>query len=163
MHTQDATHDDGGARDKRPPSLGLGRIIIALFWVLGVWIFATAIIDLCHGQGKPWGPQLVALLAGVDYLVAATALTHNGRRMRMVGWVSIALSIAVPIGLWVASLGLDELNSARSAWTGMGVDFYYIPLVVSLIGIVWMWRSNPRRIVSLAEQVERSGPPWKAS
>ena len=163
MHTQDATHDDGGARDKRPPSLGLGRIIIALFWVLGVWIFATAIVDLFHGQGKPWGPQLVALLAGVDYLVAATALTHNGRRMRMVGWVSIALSIAVPIVLWVASLGLDELNSARSAWTGMGVDFYYIPLVVSLIGIVGMWRSNPRRIVSLAEQVERSGPPWKAS
>ena len=81
----------------------------------------------------------------------------------MVGWVSIALSIAVPIVLWVASLGLDELNSARSAWTGMGVDFYYIPLVVSLIGIVWMWRSNPRRIVSLAEQVERSSPPWKAS
>ena len=153
MHTQDATHDDGGARDKRPPSLGLGRIIIALFWVLGVWIFATAIVDLFHGQGKHWGPQLVALLAGVDYLVAATALTHNGRRMRMVGWVSIALSIAVPIVLWVASLGLDELNSARSAWPGMGVDFYYIPLVVSLIGIVWMWRSNPRRIVSLAEQV----------
>ena len=163
MCTHNATHDDGGARDKRPPSLGLGRIIIALFWVLGVWIFATAIVDLFHGQGKPWGPQLVALLAGVDYLVAATALTHNGRRMRMVGWVSIALSIAVPIVLWVASLGLDELNSARSAWTGMGVDFYYIPLVVSLIGIVWMWRSNPRRIVSLAEQVERSGPPWKAS
>lgn len=163
MHTQDATHDDGGARDKRPPSLGLGRIIIALFWVLGVWIFATAIVDLFHGQGKPWGPQLVALLAGIDYLVAATALTHNGRRMRMVGWVSIALSIAVPIVLWVASLGLDELNSARSAWTAMGADFYYLPLVVSLIGIVWMWRSNPRRIVSLAEQVERSGPPWKAS
>ena len=122
MHTQDATHDNGGARDKRPPSLGLGRIIIALFWVLGVWIFATAIIDLFHGQGKPWGPQLVALLAGID-----------------------------------------ELNSARSAWTAMGADFYYLPLVVSLIGIVWMWRSNPRRIVSLAEQVERSGPPWKAS
>ena len=161
MHTQDATHDDGGARDKRPPSLGLGRIIIAPFCVLGVWIFATAIVDLFHGQGKPWGPQLVALLAGVDYLVAATALTHNGRRMRMVGWVSIALSIAVPIVLWVASLGLDELNSARSAWTGMGVDFYYIPLVVSLVGIVWMWRSNPRRIVSLAEQVERPSPPWK--
>jgi hypothetical protein len=163
VHTQDATHDNGGARDKRPPSLGLGRIIIALFWVLGVWIFATAIIDLFHGQGKPWGPQLVALLAGIDYLVAATALTHNGKRMRMVGWVSISLSIGIPLVLWVASLGLDELNSARSAWTAMGADFYYLPLVVSLIGIVWMWRSNPRRIVALAEQVERSGPPWKAS
>ncbi len=61
----------GGARDQRPPSLGLGRIIIALFWLLGAWIFVTAIVDLFHGQGQPWGPQIVALLAGVDYLVAA--------------------------------------------------------------------------------------------
>lgn len=161
MHRQEATND--AARDQRPPSLGLGRIIIALFWMLGLWIFATAIVDLFHGQDKPWGPQLVALLAGIDYLVAAIALTHNGRRMRMVGWAAITLSIAVPFVLWVASLGLEELNSARSAWTGMGSDFYYLPLVVSLIGIVWMWRSNPRRIVSLAEQVERSGSPWKRS
>ena len=83
--------------------------------------------------------------------------------MRQVGWVTIGLSIAVPIVLWVASLGLEELNSARSAWTGMGVDFYYLPLLVSLIGVVWMWRSNPRRIVSLAEQVERQSPLWKSN
>ncbi len=163
MHEQDTTHDGGGAHDRRPPSLGLGRIIIALFWLFGAWIFVTAIVDLFHGQGKPWGPQIVALLAGVDYLVAAVALTHNGRRMRQVGWVTIGLSIAVPIVLWVASLGLEELNSARSAWTGMGVDFYYLPLLVSLIGVVWMWRSNPRRIVSLAEQVERQSPLWKSN
>ena len=131
MHEQDTTHDGGGARDRRPPSLGLGRIIIALFWLFGAWIFVTAIVDLFHGQGKPW--------------------------------VTIGLSIAVPIVLWVASLGLEELNSARSAWTGMGVDFYYLPLLVSLIGVVWMWRSNPRRIVSLAEQVERQSPLWKSN
>ena len=48
-------------------------------------------------MGQPWGPRIVALLAGIDYLIAATALTHNGRRMRMVGWVTISLSIAIPI------------------------------------------------------------------
>lgn len=155
-------NEGDGARDQRPPSLGLGRIIIALFWLLGVWIVAMAIVDLFHAQGLPWGPRLVALLAGVDYVVAAIALTHNGRRMRLVGWSAIALSIAAPLVLWVASLGLDELNTARSAWTGLGADFYYLPLALSVVGIIWMWRSNPRRIVSLAEQVERPGSPWKA-
>ncbi len=162
VHGHDATNEAVGVRDQRPPSLGLGRIIIALFWVLGAWIFVTAILDLFHAQGQPWGPRIVALLAGVDYLIAATALTHNGRRMRLVGWATITLSIAIPVILWVASLGLDELNSARSAWTGFGVDFYYAPLIVSVIGLVWMWRSNPRRIVSLAEQVERPSAPWRA-
>ena len=69
---------------------------------------------------------------------------------------------AAPLVLWVASLGLDELNTARSAWTGLGADFYYLPLALSVVGIIWMWRSNPRRIVSLAEQVERPNSPWKA-
>ena len=119
MHGQDTTNEAVGARDQRPPSLGLGRIIIAMFWLLGAWILVMAIIDLFHAQGQPWGPRIVALLAGIDYLIAATALTHNGRRMRVVGWVTIALSIAIPVILWVASLGLDELNSARSAWTGL--------------------------------------------
>ena len=162
MHGHDTSNEAVGARDQRPPSLGLGRIIIALFWLLGAWILVTAILDLFHAQGQPWGPRIVALLAGIDYLIAATALTHNGRRMRLVGWVTISLSIAIPIILWVASLGLDELNSARSAWTGFGVDFYYLPLIVSIIGLIWMWRSNPRRIVSLAEQVERPSVPWRA-
>lgn len=114
MHGHETTNEAVGARDQRPPSLGLGRIIIALFWLLGAWILVTAILDLFHAQGQPWGPRIVALLAGIDYLIAATALTHNGRRMRMVGWVTISLSIAIPIILWVASLGLDELNSALS-------------------------------------------------
>ena len=122
MYGHDTTNEAVGARDQRPPSLGLGRIIIAMFWLLGAWIFVMAIIDLFHAQGQPWGPII----------------------------------------LWVASLGLDELNSARSAWTGLGADFSYLPLVVSIIGLIWMWRSNPRRIVSLAEQVERPSAPWRA-
>lgn len=162
VHGHDTTNEAAGAGDQRPPSLGLGRIIIAMFWLLGAWILVMAILDLFQAQGQAWGPRIVALLAGIDYLVAATALTHNGRRMRLVGWVTISLSIAIPIILWVASLGLDELNSARSAWTGFGADFFYLPLVVSIIGLIWMWRSNPRRIVSLAEQVERPSVPWKA-
>ena len=69
------TNEPVGARDQRPPSLGLGRIIIALFWLLGAWILVTAILDLFHAQGQPWGPRIVALLAGIDYLIAATSAT----------------------------------------------------------------------------------------
>lgn len=142
--------------DTRPPALGLGRIVMVFFWAVGIWASATAIVDLFHHHDdSPWGPQIVALVAGIVYLAAAVGLTHNGRRMRILGWACIGLSIVVPIVLWIAGLGIPELTRARSAWTGLGIDFYYIPLIVSLIGLVWMWVSNPRRIVELAEQVER--------
>ena len=107
VHGHDTTNEAVGARDQRPPSLGLGRIIIALFWLLGAWILVTAILDLFHAQGQPWGPRIVALLAGIDYLIAATALTHNGRRMRLVGWVTISLFrlfCGSPRSAWMSSI-----------------------------------------------------------
>jgi hypothetical protein len=44
-----------------------------------------------------------------------------------------------------------------NAWNAFGADFAYLPLVVAAIGAIWMWLSNPRRIVEIAEQVERPG------
>lgn len=141
--------------DDRPPSLGLGRIVMALFWAVGLWITVVAIIDLFNHEDGPWGPSIVALLAGVVYLLAALGLTHNGRRMRILGWTCIGMSIGAPLVLGVAGLGLPELSAARSAWTECGRDFHFFPLLISIIGVVWMWMSNPRRIVEIAEQVER--------
>ncbi len=151
----DPMGEPSGVVDDRPPALGLGRIVMALFWALGAWTTIQAVVDLFGHRDGPWGPEIVALLAGLVYLLAAAGLTHNGRRMRMIGWASIGTSIGAPLVLWLAGFGLPELSAARSAWTRLGVDFYYLPLVVSLIGAVWMWMSNPRRIVELAEQVER--------
>lgn len=147
--------DRGAVVDDRPRALGLGRIVMALFWALGAWTSVVAVVDLFHHRSGPWGPEILALVAGMVYLVAAAALTHNGRRMRIVGWSCIGATIAAPILFAVAGLGLPELSAARSAWTGLGADFRFVPLVVSAIGVVWMWMSNPRRIVELAEQVER--------
>ena len=133
----DQPDSPGSHGDQRPPSFGLGRIVIALFWLLGAWILVVAVVDLFHHNAdEPWGPPILAVLAGAVYLAAATALTHNGRRMRIVGWTSIGVTIAAPLVLWVAGLGVPELNGPRSAWTGLGSDFYYAPLAVSLIGLV---------------------------
>ena len=44
-----------------------------------------------------------------------------------------------------------------NAWNAFGADFAYLSLVVAAIGAIWMWVSNPRRIVEIAEQVERPG------
>lgn len=128
---------------------------MALFWALGAWLTVVAVIDLFEHEDGPWGPSIVALLAGIVYLLAALGLTHNGRRMRILGWACIGTSLGAPLVLGLAGLGLPELSAARSAWTGFGEDFHFLPLLVSLIGVVWMWMSNPRRIVEIAEQVER--------
>ncbi|MDC4233369.1 hypothetical protein M3T53_06550 [Actinomyces sp. B33] len=145
----------GGVVDDRPRALGLGRLVMAVYWLFGAWTAATAVVDILDHESEPWGPSILALVAGCVYLVAAAALTHNGRRMRLVGWSAIGTTLVAPVILWILGLGLPEVRAARSAWTGLGEDYYFLPLAVSAIGLVWMWWSNPRRIVELAEQVDR--------
>lgn len=152
----DVSGNGKSVKDGRPRALGLGRLVMAMFWVLGAWVLATAIVDLFHHQNTlPWGPQIVALIAGIVYFVGAAGLTHNGRRMRIIAGYSIGISIAAPIIIGIAGFDVPDLIVARSAWNRWGADFYYLPLIISMIGTGWMWRSNPRRIVELAERVER--------
>ena len=51
----DQPDSPGSHGDQRPPSFGLGRIVIALFWLLGAWILVVAVVDLFHHNAdEPW-------------------------------------------------------------------------------------------------------------
>ena len=145
----------GGVVDDRPRALGPGRLVMAAFWGIGIWTSSVAVVDLLDHREASWWPHLCALLAGIIYLLAAIALTHNGRRMRILGWACIGTTIMVPILVSISGIGRAYPNGPRTLWAAFGSDFFYLPLLVSVIGAAWMWYSNPRRIVEIAEQVER--------
>ena len=67
----------------------------------------------------------------------------------------IALCFIGPLAYGVAGASLSSIRLMPNAWNTFGADFAYLPLVVASIGAIWMWVSNPRRIVEIAEQVER--------
>lgn len=136
--------------DDRRAARGWGRIIPALFWVAGAGTVAVAIWQLFAATTEPFGPRLATLFAGVVYVLAAVGLTHNGRRMRVVAWSCISVSLAGPLieGL----LGLDlPSGTVWSPWANFGSQVWFLSLLLPLIGLVWMWWSNPRRIVELAD------------
>lgn len=141
--------------DTRGPSLGLGRLVMAAFWLFGAWVTTNAVIDALHWDSGPIGPVVVALVAGIVYLVAALALTHNGRRMRRLGWAAVAVEALGPVLVGLLGMGVPALSDPRSPWGAFGADYWYIPLVLPVIGLVWLWWSNPRRIVELSEQVDK--------
>jgi MFS family permease len=143
--------------DTRGPSLGLGRIVLVVYWLFGAWTTVCAVLDLLHVGSGPLGPALVALVAGLVYLVAAVALTHNGKRMRVVGWTAVIIETVGPVIVGLLGVGIPDLTRTRSAWGGFGADYWYLPLVIAVVGLVWLWASNPRRIVERAEQIDRPG------
>lgn len=143
-------------RDTRPPARGGGRLVMVLFWAFGLWVVIDALLNLfSRPSDGAIGPLLGTFVAGVIQVTAAIGITHNGRRMRMIAWVATVVACAGPLIVGIVGWGIPEVTAYRSAWGAFGQDYWYLPVVVNAIGLVWLWVSNPRRIVEIAEQVER--------
>ena len=114
-------------KDDRRTAYGWGRLMVVLYAVLAL---------------------VMEWLAVVVYAVIAVAVAHNGRRMRILGGVALVIAtIQCLVGF--------AFNEATygAAWAGGGAALSYVPLVSCLLGAVWMWASNPRRIVQNAERI----------
>ena len=140
--------------DDRKPAYGWGRLVIAAFWAAGIAATGVALWKLLSEPGWPVGSRLVALLAGLLYLGAAIGLTHNGRRMRNVAWVCLSLSLGGPLIQGLLWLG-EPPSPVWSPWARFGEQVWFTSLVLPVVGLVWMWWSNPRRIVEIAEGISR--------
>lgn len=141
--------------DDRGVARGWGRLVFILFWVAGVLTVGVGVWKLVMATSQPIGERLVTLLAGLLYVAAAVGLTHNGRRMRVVAWGSIAVSFAGPIILGLMGIGEPLYADVWSPWADFGRQVWYTSLVIPVIGVVWLWWSNPRRIVEISEGMDR--------
>ncbi len=141
--------------DNRGAALGLGRLVYILFWAAGILTVGVAIWKLLMEPTQPVGARLVSLFAGLVYVAAAVGLTHNGRRMRMVAWSSITVSLAGPIIVGLLGVGEPQNDGVWSPWADFGSQVWYVSLVIPVIGFIWLWWSNPRRIVEISEGIDR--------
>lgn len=155
VHDGQSEAEDTALKDTRGEALGLGRLVISAFWVMGVLTVLIAVWDLFSGHDLPLGPRLTTLFAGIVYLAAAVGLTHNGRRMRMLAWTCISVALAGPIIVGLLGVGSTPMVGAWSPWANFGAQAWFVPLGLPVIGFVWLWWSNPRRIVEIAEGIER--------
>ena len=104
----EAVHEQ--SQDNRPPARGSGRLVIALYWIFSVTVTLRALADSYYLREIPLWARSIAVLIGAFYVVAAISLTHNGRRMRILGWCMITLCLIGPLACGVAGASLSSMS-----------------------------------------------------
>lgn len=131
--------------DDRPRSLGPGRLVVAVYAVFALAASARATVQLVRDAGEaPLAYGLSAFAAAV-YVVATLALAHNGARSRVVAWVTCSVELAGVLVVGAASLVLPELFPRATVWSGFGVGYGFVPLVLPVLGLLYLERSRPGR------------------
>lgn len=138
--------EDGQVEDTRRPAYGPGRVLIFVYGVFAVSATARASVQLIRDASAAPVAYSLSALSALVYIVATVAMAHNGRRMRRIAWVAVTFELVGVITVGLLSLTHPELFQHASVWSTFGAGYGYVPAVLPILGMFWMWRSSPARI-----------------
>lgn len=134
---------------------GPGRVLVAVYGVLAVAATARSGVQVARDLSQAPVAYSLSALAAVVYLVATVALARGGTgHWRAVAWVAVTVELVGVLVVGALSVAVPRLFPDATVWSGFGAGYGYVPLVLPVLGLVWLWRTRP------AEQPpSRPGPP----
>jgi hypothetical protein len=129
------------ARGTRTGS-GPGRLLVAVYAVLALSATARALVQLLTKGDEAPVAYALSLLAGIVYVVATVALARSGSRARQVAWLTIGTELAGVLVVGALSLADLALFPDDTVWSRFGQGYGFVPLVLPVLGLLWLWRSG---------------------
>ena len=120
----------------KPKSLGVGRLLIAVYAIFAVSSLARASYQLTTKfQDAPVAYSLSAG-AAVIYIVATIALAKG--TLQKLAIFAIAFELLGVITVGILSYTHPELFAHPSVWSKFGQGYGYVPFVLPILGLLWL-------------------------
>jgi hypothetical protein len=87
----------------------------------------------------------LSLASALVYILATVSLSKAGKSWRQVALVSVIFELVGVLAVGALSFSAPELFEHDSVWSGFGSGYGYIPLVLPILGLLWM-RTTHREI-----------------
>ncbi len=145
------------ATDRRAAARGWGRLVIAAMWVFSLIVSWYALYTFFTHWSEAVAIRTLGIMAAASYILIAVSMTHNGRRMRIVGWSAWAANTTALMTVSVLTASIPDAWpnwASLDVWLAAGRAYGYTPIVVAIAVPIWLWWSNPRRIVELSERYD---------
>jgi hypothetical protein len=117
---------------------GQQRVLVAVYALFAIAAGARSAVQIAGGWHEaPLAYGLSALAAAV-YLVAALAFANPGAVGDRVALAAVLFELAgvLVVGTW--SLVAPERFPEATVWSGYGVGYGFVPLVLPLAGLAWI-------------------------
>ncbi|MBC7291917.1 MAG: hypothetical protein H5T83_11375 [Actinotalea sp.] len=121
---------------------GPGRALVALYGVLAIAATSRSGVQILRDfDAAPLAYSLSAAAALV-YVVATVALARGARR---VAWVAVCFEAVGVLVVGTLSLVRPELFPDATVWSGFGIGYGFVPLVLPALGLWWLVRTRDGR------------------
>ena len=118
---------------------GFGRILVFVYGVFALAATARALVQLATDASKAPVAYGLSLFSGIVYIVATWALATDRRRVAT-ATIAVELTGVLVIGTLSRPSDIDK----ASVWSDYGNGYGFVPLVLPMIGLWWLWRTGRR-------------------
>ena len=123
-------------------SLGVGRLLIAVYGIFALSASARALFQIATKFDEAPLAYSLSALSAIVYLFAALALAKPGRVWHKRATAAVWFELVGVIGVGSLSLISPELFDHPSVWSGFGVGYAFIPLILPVLGLIWLRRQS---------------------
>lgn len=138
--------------ERRSTREGPGRLLVAVYGVFAISATARAGYQVVSKLDEAPVAYLLSALAAVVYLVATVSLARSTETSRRIAWGAVLLEL---VGvLTVGTLTLVDAADFPDAtvWSGFGRGYGYVPLVLPVLGLLWLWWTGRQPATSEARR-----------
>lgn len=126
-------------------AVGVGRVLIAVYAVLALAATARSAVQIIGRFDEAPLAYLLSALAGLVYVLATVALIARGDAWYRIAWATIVFEFVGVIVVGTASLIVPEVFPDDTVWSLFGRGYVFIPLVLPVLGMLWLVRTRPGR------------------
>ncbi len=124
---------------------GPGRVLIAVYATFALAATARAAYQISTRFSDAPVAYLLSGLAGLIYVLATVALVRVGRTWWLVAVAAVSIELLGVLVVGTLSL-LDRASFPdETVWSGFGRGYGFIPLVLPVLGLLWLGKTRPVR------------------
>lgn len=128
----------------RTRSVGLGRILVALYGVFALSATARAGYQIATKFSDAPVAYLLSAVAAVVYIVATVSMARRGVTSWYVTLGAVLLELVGVLAVGAASVFDTAAFPHDTVWSGFGRGYGYVPLVLPFLGLAWLLYNRPR-------------------
>ena len=126
-------------------SKGLGRILVLVYALLAIAATGRSVFQVITDFEKAPLAYSLSALAGLIYIVATIALIAPGTAWYRVAVVTISFELIGVLVVGTLSLIDPVLFPAKTVWSVFGRGYLFIPLLLPIVGLAWLWMNRPAK------------------
>ena len=133
---------------------GIGRVLVAVYGILALAATGRSSVQIIQDFNEAPVAYSLSALAAVVYIVATVALVVPRSWGYRLAWITISFELLFVLIVGTLSLVDRELFPRDTVWSFYGAGYIFVPLVLPVLGIIWLYQHRSAAASAEADNVD---------